>query len=653
MDAPAGSPRHALFSDENRFRTLVENMNQGIAVGDARGRIVFANTRFCELLGLSEEHVQDHVFTDLVDEPAARRWTAEQQKRRQGLRTTYELEIRRHDGRIIRLLVSGSPLFDEAGEFCGSLGLLTDVTELRRTEQDLNEARARFEALFNGITDGVLLHRITPDGLPGGIIEANDVACRMLGYSRDELQNLDIGRIDAPESPVDVRRIVEDLRAGRDVLFEQTHVTRDGRRLPVEVHARVLNIQGQQAILSTIRDISERRRMEQELGRLEREKSLVLDATSELFCYYDTALRIRWTNRAAAASVGLDAEDLVGRHCYEIWQSRSEPCENCPVLRARDTRVAAEAEVTAPDGRVFALRGYPVMDEAGNICGLVELGRNVTERCRAEREREKLARALEEKNRELTSLMYAASHDLRAPLLNVHGFTGELRRAFDLVREELTGVALPPETRRRLDEALERDIPEALEYIAAGVRKTDSLLAGLLQVCRLGRAEPLLTDIDMEALLAEVIAATRFQIRQAGAEVSVGPLPPCRGDAALVNRLFSNLLDNAVKYLDPARKGCIRITGRPEGDRCRYCVEDNGRGIPPQHIERIFDLFHRVPGQQSVGDGIGLAVVRRIADLLDGRVWVESEPGGASRFFIELPAVGEAGARTAGSTTKC
>ncbi len=493
----------------------------------------------------------------------------------------------------------------------------------------------------------MVLHRVTPDGLPGEILEANDVACRMFGHSRAELQSMDIAGLDAPESPVDVRRIVDELRAGRDVLFEQTHVTRDGRRLPVEVHARMLDLEGRPAILSTVRDISERRRMEDELRRLEREKSLVLDATSEMFSYYDTDLHIRWANRAAAESVGLKPADLVGRRCYEVWQGRSDPCPDCPVLRARDTRTAAEAEVTTPDGRIFALRSYPVLDEAGEVCGLVEFGRDVTERRRAERERERLSRALEDRNRELQSLMYAASHDLRAPLLNVYGFTGELRRAFEAVRARLAGAGLPPEIRDRLSDLLDRDIPEALEFIAAGVRKTESLLGGLLRVFRLGRAELLLVDIDMDALLAEVVAAMRFQIQEARAEVHIDPLPKCRGDTAQVNRLFTNLLDNAVKYLDPARHGRIRITGRCDGERACYCVQDNGRGIPPQHLEKVFELFHRVPGQASAGDGIGLTIVRRIADRLGGRVRVESEVGVGSRFFVELPAVGEAGSPAA------
>jgi two-component system cell cycle sensor histidine kinase/response regulator CckA len=143
------------------------------------------------------------------------------------------------------------------------------ILDRKRADDALHESEKRYGALFNGITDAVLAHHITDDGLPGDLIEVNDVACRMLGYTRDELLNMGIGDIDAAESTVDVRRTVEQLRSGQDVLFEQTHVKKDGTRIPVEVHSQTFTFKDRVAVLSTVRDITYRKRAEEERARLE------------------------------------------------------------------------------------------------------------------------------------------------------------------------------------------------------------------------------------------------------------------------------------------------------------------------------------------------------------------------------------------------
>jgi signal transduction histidine kinase len=116
-------------------------------------------------------------------------------------------------------------------------------------------------------------------------------------------------------------------------------------------------------------------------------------------------------------------------------------------------------------------------------------------------------------------------------------------------------------------------------------------------------------------------------------------LPGCVGDRDQIDQAFSNLLNNAVKYLHPKRKGLIKIWGRQEGSMSVYCVEDNGVGIPPEHQDRVFEIFHRVdPAGGVAGDGLGLSIVSRILDRHQGRIWLESEPGKGSKFFVALPA---------------
>ncbi len=253
-----------------------------------------------------------------------------------------------------------------------------------------------------------------------------------------------------------------------------------------------------------------------------------------------------------------------------------------------------------------------------------------------ERERIRLNTFLEAKNAELEQMVYVASHDLRSPLVNIDGYSKELAIATQTLQEALAGA--PAEKQPAIvAPVLARDIPEALRFIRTSATKMDTLLSGLLHLSRTGRASLVIESLDMNRLLAKVTDSIEYQIKAAGVALQVGDLPPCRGDAVQINRIFSNLLDNAMKYLDPDRPCTIRVSGRFDGHRSVYCVADNGIGIAPDQREKIFELFQRLDPARGSGEGLGLTIVRRIVSRLQGAVWVESEDGGGSRFYVALP----------------
>lgn len=267
----------------------------------------------------------------------------------------------------------------------------------------------------------------------------------------------------------------------------------------------------------------------------------------------------------------------------------------------------------------------------------LRINQEVVERNASERQRERLLKELEAKNEELQSIVYAASHDLKSPLVNIEGFSGELVGAFKELESILRREDLTAETQKQLARLLEEDIPEAIKFIRAGTAKMQVLLKGLLEVSRVGTAVFRMDTVDMNSLMARIAAGIQYQIARSGADLTVGDLPACRGDSDQLSRVFTNLLTNAIKYLDPARHGVIAITGRLHEDRVVYCVEDNGRGIAREHQQKIFEIFHRLEPGSSEGEGLGLTIARRILDRHEGRIWVESEPGKGSRFVVSLP----------------
>jgi PAS domain S-box-containing protein len=262
---------------------------------------------------------------------------------------------------------------------------------------------------------------------------------------------------------------------------------------------------------------------------------------------------------------------------------------------------------------------------------------DVTTRKEAEQATYKLNKELEAKNKELESILYAVSHDLKSPLVNIQGFGYELSQSYDLIRSALMSKEKIGDMEKAVNIALNEDIPNALDFILASSIKMDSLLSGLLDYCRLGTAAMNVKSIDMNTIMADVSGNMEYQIKEAKAKVDIEPLLTCLGDPSQINRVFTNLLANALKFLDESRPGRIRIYSTSLNDQSIYCVEDNGIGIAPEHQEEIFEMFYELEPEKRKGDGLGLTIVKRIIDRHNGRIWVESEKGKGSKFLVSLP----------------
>ena len=263
---------NALKESEEKYREFVEGTEDFIAQVDREGRLTFVNNKAEKIFGLSKDKCIGLSAFDFIhpDDRERTRVAFDQWVRNRMTNTTFEnRQVNQITGEVHHMHWTISFYYDKDSNISGINSIARDLTGRKKIEETLRESEERYRALFAGITDAVYVHHITDDGYPGQIIDANDVACKMLGYARDELVGMKIDDIDASESPVDVHQAVTDLKANRNVLFEQVHVAKNGKRIPVEVHAQAFEYKGRLAILSTVRDITDRKRAEKERLTLE------------------------------------------------------------------------------------------------------------------------------------------------------------------------------------------------------------------------------------------------------------------------------------------------------------------------------------------------------------------------------------------------
>jgi signal transduction histidine kinase len=259
---------------------------------------------------------------------------------------------------------------------------------------------------------------------------------------------------------------------------------------------------------------------------------------------------------------------------------------------------------------------------------------------KANDEQSRLAVALDARNKDLGRFIYVTSHDLRSPVVNIEGFGAELSVTLAQVAKALKDAGSLDEAKKAMEPLLLSDMPDSIDFIRTSAAKMHALIEGLLKLSRIGHAELKMEALDMNAMLRDIVRTLQFQITSAGASVSIDSLPGCLGDAAQINQLFSNLLNNSVKYLDPARPGVIRVSGHVQKGRSVYTVADNGIGIPLDHQSKVFDILHRVDPNSSVpGEGLGLSISKRIVELHNGEISLGSTPGAGTIFTITLPGV--------------
>ena len=282
-----------------------------------------------------------------------------------------------------------------------------------------------------------------------------------------------------------------------------------------------------------------------------------------------------------------------------------------------------------------------LLDRVGNeeIGVIISVWRDVTEQVETAKQLEQYACQLKKANDEVRRFAYIVSHDFRAPLVSINAFSRELKSAVSIlepiVQETLS--KLPAHKSRAVAEAINEDIPEAIEYIGGSVKELGQFIEALLKLSRLGRQELHPESVEVTPVVENAVQLLKHQIEQQQCKVIVGELPEVTADPIALAQIVGNIIGNAVKYLKPGRPGKIKITARKQDHKTLFSISDNGRGIAPEQMINVFAPFRRAGAPDTVGEGMGLAYVETLVKRHGGQITCESELNKGTCFTFSLP----------------
>jgi PAS domain S-box-containing protein len=487
----------------------------------------------------------------------------------------------------------------------------------------LLENEKAFKALFEHATISIL---VTDEN--GLINLVNPNAEKLFGYTSEELTGKPIELL-IPEPLKDIHRQYRQqyfkapkarpMGLGKDLFARD----KTGRTFPVEISLGYYKLGAKKMAVAFITDVSERKKAEEILRSSEETTRLIMNSALDAIVCIDVRGCITVWNPQAEKTFGWMESEIRGRRLSEtiIPENYREQHEKGlqRYLTSREHTVLNKLfEITAlhRNGKEFPieLTIIPMRQKDNDFfCAFI---RDITERKVAEIRQHEYAEDLKHKNIELEQFAYVASHDLQEPLRTVSGFVELLKRHYKDHADE--------------------NVTKYINYITDASDRMRRLVQDLLDYSRLGR-QRILEPIDCNLVVQEVLSDLTMSIQESLAVINIDPLPVISGYATEIKQLFQNLLSNSLKFRKPGVPPVISISVAPKEEHWQFHVTDNGIGIDEKYWERVFVIFQRLHTKNEyAGTGIGLAHCKKITELHNGKIWIDSTPGNGSTFYFTV-----------------
>jgi len=632
----ASSPLDAQYL----LAAIIDSSDDAILSKDLNGIITSWNRGAEKIYGYKANEVIGKPVTILIPEDRQDEEPAILERIRAGESIDHYQTVRKtKDGKLLDVSLTVSPIRDSEGNIVGASKIARDITAQNCFQNQLRESEERYRVTLGSIGDAV----IATDE-QGRVSFMNPVAETLTGWSREEAEGKPLETVfrivnEFTRAPVE-NPVTKVLRLGTIVgLANHTIlISKDGIERPIEDSGAPIRQSAEGALKGVVlvfRDVTEKRTAELAALRL---AAIVENSEDAIISKNLDGIITSWNN-AAERILGYSASETIGKPITLLipLERHDEERKIISQLKAGERIRHFETIRVTKDGREIdvSLSISPVKDPSGRVVGASKILRDISDRKRIDRDllsaqrqlkeraddlevrvRERTAR-LQEMIAELESFSYSVSHDLRAPLRAIQQYS-------EILKEDYQD---------KLDESGR----SYLTRIAASTARMDALVRDVLTYSRVVRSDIQLEPIQTEKLLRDLIEQYPT-LQPPLAEIEIeSPLLPVMGHEAFLIQCLSNLLGNAVKFVLPGQIAKVRVRTEEDVDRIRLWVEDNGIGIAPEDQDRIFGIFEKVdPEQKYEGTGIGLSIVRKAVERMNGKLGVESEIGRGSRFWIEL-----------------
>ena len=524
------------------------------------------------------------------------------------------------------LQAKGRMFFDAEGRPDRMVGFMIDVTDRRQAEEALRASEARFRTLVDHATDAFYL---SDD--QSRIIDVNEAACQMLGYSREELVGKHPREFDVGLDEASIAQVTQRVLAGQTVTFETRHRRRDGTVFPVEIRGRGFEQQGRHLLLALVRDISERKQAEERKAKL----AAIVESSDDAIISKDLDGIIATWNTGAQRIFGYTAQEVIGQSItILVPPDRVDEARGILERIRRGERVDHfETVRRRKDGTLLdiSLTASPIIDERGNVVGASKVARDISDRKRAEDALREKDDALEKARTELArvarlttlgELTTSIAHEVAQPLGGMIASAGAGARWL---------AADPPAI---------AEARAALDNIVADGKRAREVIARIRALTK--RQAPRKDSLDLNHKIAEVLALTEHELRSHDIVLRTQldrTLPHIAGDRVQLQQVLINLIVNAVEAMSGLRdrpRELTIVSGQDGPEQVRVEVRDSGTGLDEKGAERVFEAFYTTKAE---GIGIGLSISRSIIEAHGGRLSARpNEPHGAVfRFSLPVP----------------
>ena len=630
-----------LKREKDRVQSYLDIAGCIIVAFNLDGTVLLANKKCCQLLGYTEQELIGNNWVDI----------AIPKKEKDQVSRVFEniasgnlelvkvndngVQTKNRDQKIIHW--NNSYLRDSEGNIVGILSSGSDVTEERLTTMKLQASESKFRALFGNAADAILIF-----DLDCNIIDANSIASNMLGYSIDELLQMNRCDLVAPEFHCMCSEKLKDVMENQSTRLEMVFMTKDGSRIPVEMGVRMIEYGGRQALLSNVRDISERKLAEKELRESEHKFRLLAENANDVIWTMTREGKFTYNSPSIFKLRGYTPEEVAKQSYEEIFPPEHIGTILNAMERFQTHLKAGEIKYS----EIFEIEQYhrdgsriwteaianPVFDEDGTFQFILGVTRDISERKKAEEEIRRYTGELARVNEELKSLdrmkdefISNLSHELKTPLISIKGYS-------ELVHDEVMG---PLNSRQK---SAMKTVLEKYDHLSFLM---DSLI--YMSIIKSGKVQYRLDPIRIEDTLTKVVEYFSFKSNEKNIYFSFDfqdHLPLMKGDVEYLPYLFRSIIDNAVKF-SPSESE-ILIRAYEDKGNIHVSVTDSGIGIPEHEIKNIFERFYQIDGSKSRkygGSGMGLYVSKTIAEIHHGNIWVESAEGSGTTVHVMFPAM--------------